>query len=86
MNNPQVAIINSIIFRVVDGPKNDLSSGGDPGEAYFGKNGVAWVLRFGGLCAIFGALATRKVGPTPTERDMRRHLGEVRLLGEEPTP
>ncbi|XP_006460230.1 hypothetical protein AGABI2DRAFT_117192 [Agaricus bisporus var. bisporus H97] len=81
-----VAIINSIIFRIVDGSKDDVRFGDDVGEAYFGKNGVAWVLRFGGLCAIFGALATRTVGPTPTERDMRRHLGEMRLLDEEPTP
>lgn len=86
MNISQIAIINSIIFRIVDGSKDDVRFGDDVGEAYFGKNGVAWVLRFGGLCAIFGALATRTVGPTPTERDMRRHLGEMRLLDEEPTP
>lgn len=82
----QVAIINSVIFRIVDGSSNNFSAGGNTGEAYFGKTGVGWVLRFGGLCALFGALATRMVPPTPTERDMRRRLGEIQLLGEDPAP
>ncbi|KAG6821597.1 hypothetical protein H0H93_000106 [Arthromyces matolae] len=73
-----VAIVTSIIFRVVDG--------GSPGEhlledsnKYYGKTGVGWVLRFGGFCALIGALIVRRVPPTPTEKDMRRRLGDFRL-------
>lgn len=32
------------------------------------KNGVMWVLRFGGLMALVGALICRKVPPTKTEK------------------
>jgi solute carrier family 45 protein 1/2/4 len=44
-----VAIVSSAIFRVVDA---DID--GDPNNhnTYLGKNGVAWVLRFGGLCTL----------------------------------
>jgi hypothetical protein len=28
------------------------NQGSDPGDAFYGKNGVAWVLRFGGLAAM----------------------------------
>lgn len=58
----------------------------DPGDTYYGKNGVAWVLRFGGLCTLVGAAFARKVPPTPTEKAMRRRLGEMKLLGEETNP
>ncbi|CAA7259880.1 unnamed protein product [Cyclocybe aegerita] len=78
-----VAVATSIIFRMVDGPGH-ASLEGDS-QQYYGKNGVAWVLRFGGLCALFGAMFARKVPPTPTEKAMRRRLGEMKLLGEEPT-
>ncbi|KAF9451657.1 MFS general substrate transporter [Macrolepiota fuliginosa MF-IS2] len=81
-----VAVINSIIFRIVDESGKDLSGGGNTGEAYYGKTGVGWVLRFGGLCTLFGAVVARMVPPTPTEREMRRRLGEMQLLGEEPAP
>jgi len=81
----QVAIVNSIIFKIVDGPVT-ISSGVGGGETYYGKTGVGWVLRFGGLCAFIGAFVARMVPPTPTERDMRRRLGEMQLLGEEPSP
>lgn len=80
-----VAVVNSIIFRIVDGSVT-VNSGVGGGETYYGKTGVGWVLRFGGLCAFFGAFVARMVPPTPTERDMRRRLGEMRLLGEEPSP
>ncbi|KAF9019235.1 MFS general substrate transporter [Hymenopellis radicata] len=43
-------------------------------------NGVVWVLRFGGLCTLLGALIARMVPPTPTEKAMRRRLGEMKLL------
>jgi solute carrier family 45 protein 1/2/4 len=54
-------------------------------NTYLGKNGVAWVLRFAGLCALVAALVSRGVPPTPTEKAMRRRLGEMKLLGEEST-
>jgi solute carrier family 45 protein 1/2/4 len=41
----QIALVSSAIFRVVDADINDDNT-------YFGKNGVAWVLRFGGLCSL----------------------------------
>lgn len=43
----QVAVVASAIFRIVDGPM-------DPSDntAYLGKTGVAYVLRFGGLCTL----------------------------------
>uniref|UniRef100_D8PPH9 MFS general substrate transporter n=2 Tax=Schizophyllum commune (strain H4-8 / FGSC 9210) TaxID=578458 RepID=D8PPH9_SCHCM len=77
-----VAIVTSIIFRAVDGVSNTA----DPSAAedtYYGKNGVAWVLRFGGLCTLFGAALARRVPPTPTEKDMRRRLSEMKTLREE---
>lgn len=45
----QVAVVSSAIFRAVDATVNN-----DPNNhnTYLGKNGVAWVLRFGGLCAL----------------------------------
>ncbi|THH10078.1 hypothetical protein EW145_g1578 [Phellinidium pouzarii] len=64
-----VAIVASAIFRAVD-------STNDPNDhnTYLGKSGVAWVLRFGGLCTLVGAFVARMVPPTKTEKDMRRRL------------
>ena len=76
--------MTSIIFKVVDGGVRE--SLGDEESTYYGKHGVAWVLRFGGLCALVGAGFARKVAPTPTEKAMRRRLGEMKLLGEEGSP
>jgi len=70
-----VSLASSVIFKMVDGAKV-----GDTENTYFGKNGVAWVLRFGGLCALSGALFARMVPPTPTEKIMRRRLAEMRIL------
>ena len=44
-----VALVSSAIFHAVDAEIDD-----DPNNhtTYYGKNGVAWVLRFGGLCAL----------------------------------
>lgn len=78
--------MNSIIFRIVDESNKNFTSGGGTSDAYYGKTGVGWVLRFGGLCTLAGAFAARMVPPTPTEREMRRRLGEMKLLGEEPAP
>ncbi|KAJ4481670.1 hypothetical protein C8J55DRAFT_454555 [Lentinula edodes] len=76
-----VAVVTSIIFRIADG--NTVVEGGDESDAYFGKNGVAWVLRFGGVCTLIGAVIARMVPPTPTEKAMRRRLGDMRDLKEE---
>jgi len=79
-----IAIVTSIIFRLVDGKSPQMF--GEDETKYYGKHGVAWVLRFGGFCAFIGALAARRVPPTPTEKAMRRRLGEMKLLGEEGSP
>lgn len=76
---PQVALVTSVIFRIVDG-ESQVSSGP---TTYLGKTGVGWVLRFGGCCALIGALIVRRVPPTPTEKAMRRRLGEMQLLERE---
>ncbi|KAF8974437.1 hypothetical protein BDZ97DRAFT_1646725 [Flammula alnicola] len=82
-----VALASSVIFRVVDGDQpSSLQSLAEVPNNYFGKNGVAWVLRFGGLCTLIGAVFARRVAPTPTEKAMRRRLGEMKLLGEETNP
>lgn len=79
----QTALVSSIIFHLVDGGVED-----DPNNhsTYLGRNGVAYVLRFGGLCTLFGAMLARRVPPTPTEKAMRRRLGEMMLLGQAPSP
>ena len=43
----KVAIASSLIFRIVDEHEN-----ANPEYTYLGKNGVAWVLRFGGVCTL----------------------------------
>jgi len=55
------------------------SGGGGEKEA----NGVAWVLRFGGVCALVAAAITRRVPPTKTEKAMRRRLAEMRAVERE---
>ncbi|THH32903.1 hypothetical protein EUX98_g1246 [Antrodiella citrinella] len=78
-----VAIVSSAIFRAVDAEIDD-----DPTNhtTFYGKNGVAWVLRFGGLCALVGAVFARMVPPTRTEKEMRRRLAELKVLQAEDTP
>jgi len=78
-----VAIATSIIFRIVDG---DIDADPDNHNTYLGKTGVGWILRFGGVCTLFGAMLCRKVSPTPTERAMRRRLGEMMVLREDASP
>lgn len=89
----------AIIFQIFDGDSStaqllaavDGGSGtpGSPGTTPPGsgprepKNGVVWVLRFGGLMALIGALISRKVPPTKTEKAMRRRLAEMREESEE---
>lgn len=82
-----VALASSAIFRIIDGDSpSTLQMLADVPNTYFGKNGVAWVLRFGGFCTLIGAVFARMVPPTPTEKAMRRRLGEMKLLGEEINP
>jgi len=76
-----VAIVTSIIFGIVDG--TGTAGFAKDTNTYLGKNGVAWVLRFGGACSLLAAAIARRVPPTPTEKAMRRRLGEMQLLGEE---
>ncbi|KAF8195744.1 MFS general substrate transporter [Mycena galopus ATCC 62051] len=78
-----VALATSAIFSIVDG---DVGADPNNENTYLGKTGVAWVLRFGGVCTFFGALLCRKVSPTPTERAMRRRLGEMMVLREDASP
>lgn len=87
LQSVQVALASSAIFRIVDGDSpSTLQLLADLPNTYFGKNGVAWVLRFGGFCTLIGAVFARMVPPTPTEKAMRRRLGEMKLLGEEINP
>ncbi|OCF30813.1 solute carrier family 45, member 1/2/4 [Kwoniella heveanensis BCC8398] len=72
-----IAVVASVIFRLADQEPDIIPSSGGGGESA-GKNGVAWVLRFGGLMALIGALISRKVPPTKTEKAMRRRLAEMR--------
>lgn len=56
-----VALVSSAIFRAVDADVDD-----DPNNhnTYYGKTGVAWVLRFGGLCAIVSSMFLRRSDET----------------------
>jgi len=74
-----VALVTSAIFRIADGD-SPVNTGR---TTYLGKTGVGWVLRFGGCCALIGALIVRRVPPTPTEKAMRRRLGEMQVLQRE---
>lgn len=78
-----MALVTSAIFRIVDGSSEPT---GGNGNTYLGKTGVGWILRFAGFCTLLGAMIARKVPPTPTEKAMRRRLGEMKLLGEDYSP
>ncbi|KAI0322524.1 MFS general substrate transporter [Amylostereum chailletii] len=73
-----VALVSSAIFHAVDG--EDSTNDPESHNSYYGKNGVAWVLRFGGLCTLFAAAATRLLPLTRTEREMKRRLGVMQEL------
>jgi solute carrier family 45, member 1/2/4 len=47
----KVALVTSAIFRAVDGDLDDDPTNHD---VLYGRNGVAWVLRFGGACTLIG--------------------------------
>ena len=89
----------SIIFKLADTHPDVQPTEGDAG----GKNGVAWVLRFGGLMALvccflcpsrgssskIGALISRKVPPTKTEKvslqksDLADKVGDEAEIGRD---
>ncbi|ODN76973.1 hypothetical protein L202_05536 [Cryptococcus amylolentus CBS 6039] len=69
-----VAVVASLIFKAANSAANTHST---LLEAGGGKDGVAWVLRFGGLMAFVGAAICRKVPPTKTEKAMRRRLADM---------
>ncbi|KAG8865363.1 hypothetical protein FRB96_000253 [Tulasnella sp. 330] len=83
-----VALIASAIFRLADKAAHTELPGGPSGPTYvyYGKNGVSWVLRFGGLCAFVGAAISRRVPPTKTEKEMRWRLAEMREDSAEGSP
>lgn len=76
-------MVASVIFKLADSqpdiqPTSVFTSVEGSGPHGQDKNGVAWVLRFGGLMAFVGALVSRKVPPTKTEKAMRRRLADMR--------
>ncbi|KIL00599.1 hypothetical protein PAXRUDRAFT_8078 [Paxillus rubicundulus Ve08.2h10] len=87
-----IALVASAIFRFVDesAPIPDDASLTPDGlgdhTTYYGKNGVAWVLRFGALCTLLGAAFARMVPPTRAEKDMRAALRTLKSLKEAEEP
>ncbi|KAG9007123.1 hypothetical protein FRB90_009533 [Tulasnella sp. 427] len=73
-----IALISSAIFRIADQSRDPSA----PEYVYYGKNGVGWVLRFGGICAFLGAAICRRVPPTKTEKEMRWRLAEMKEAKE----
>ena len=49
----QVSIVSSLIFKIAN--KN-----APPDTIYYGKTGVSWALRFGGVCALVRLYSQRK--------------------------
>lgn len=92
---PQIAVVASLIFRIVDEstPSKPLPShedistlvSGGLGDhtTYFGKNGVAWVLRFGGLCTLLGTMFAKMVPPTKAEQQTQAALRTLKALKAE---
>ncbi|KAI6003738.1 MFS general substrate transporter [Pisolithus albus] len=87
-----IALVASAIFHVVDetgspvampDPTPSLGDGLGGHTTYYGKNGVAWVLRFGGLCALVGALVAQSVPATKSEREMMESVEILSTLRDE---
>lgn len=74
-----VAIIASLIFRLL-GHMDPSDSGGGNEDGLAG-NDVVWVLRFGGLMSLGGAIASRWVLETQSERTYKKLV--LAQLGEE---
>ncbi|KAG2095085.1 MFS general substrate transporter [Suillus discolor] len=84
-----IALVSSVTFRIVDETTDVVTPSPDlepDHNTYMGKNGVAWVLRFGGLCMLIGATACRMVPPTKTEHQMRSGLAVLEELKAEEEP
>ncbi|KAI6134965.1 MFS general substrate transporter [Pisolithus croceorrhizus] len=90
-----IALVASAIFHVVDeagspvampDPNPSLGDGLGGHTTYYGKNGVAWVLRFGGLCALVGALAAQSVPATKSEREIMESVEILSALQDEEEP
>ncbi|KAF8138444.1 hypothetical protein EV363DRAFT_1393899 [Boletus edulis] len=80
-----IAVVASLIFRFVDETVSAKPLPSPPLGRSF--NGVAWVLRFGGLCTLFGAAFARMVPPTKAEKETRaafRALMALKAEEEEP--
>ena len=62
-----VAIVAALIFKIL-GAARDGRVPGEGEDGLRGSNDVVWVLRFGGLASIVGAVASRWVLKTRSER------------------
>ncbi|KAK4699609.1 hypothetical protein P7C70_g6655, partial [Phenoliferia sp. Uapishka_3] len=78
-----VAIVAAAIFRILEASKAGHQPGGTPGDdgGLSGSNDVVWVLRFGGVAAFGGAIMSRWVLKTRSEREYCRVA--MRFKGEE---
>ncbi|GAA6059941.1 hypothetical protein JCM10212_003081 [Sporobolomyces blumeae] len=75
-----VAIASAIIFKITsDSPGG--GGGGGPDELR-STNDVVWVLRFGGLAAIGGAIASRWIVQPRTERELTRKMSVAHFTTE----
>ncbi|KAL4076097.1 major facilitator superfamily domain-containing protein [Scleroderma yunnanense] len=88
-----IALVSSAIFYIVDesGPMGhnlipDFLAGHGGQSTYYGKNGVAWVLRFGGLCTLAGAFLAQTVPKTKSELEMAASLTILKALRDEEEP
>lgn len=72
-----VAIVAALIFKVIEASKGGLGEntpGDGSEEGLRGSNDVVWVLRFGGIAALGGAVMSRWVLKTRSERSYVRLL------------
>ncbi|KAM0751517.1 MFS general substrate transporter [Meredithblackwellia eburnea MCA 4105] len=70
-----VAIVAALLFRILEAARaaKPHPGGAPPGDGGLkGSNDVVWVLRFGGLAAVGGAIMSRYVLKTRSEREYTR--------------
>jgi solute carrier family 45 protein 1/2/4 len=60
-----VAIVAALIFKLLG--RSDPNDGGGAEGGLRGTNDVVWVLRFGALMSLIGAIVSRRVLVTPSE-------------------
>ncbi|KAL8279909.1 hypothetical protein RQP46_007759 [Phenoliferia psychrophenolica] len=80
-----VAIIAALIFRILEASRAGSHAPEAPGDGGLsGSNDVVWVLRFGGIAAVGGAVMSRWVLKTRSEREYariaRKFTGEERYM------